>query len=409
MRILHTADWHLGDRLGRVDRTDDLRRAVEQIAGYCDSEQIDVLIIAGDLFSELARPDGLRDAVRHLQETFARFLHTGGTIVAVTGNHDNENFCQTLWHAMSLASPAVASNGRPASRGRLHLATSPTLLRLPARDGEFEAQFVLMPFPTPGRFLADEPAQKYANLDEKNRHLSAAFARKLHALIDDRNFRGDAPCVLVAHITVTGGEAAPLFRLSPQEDIVLPVAQLPSVFAYAALGHIHRPKMIGDKPHVRYSGSIERLDLGEMNDVKGVVVFELGPDGLRGEPRVLPLQATPIYEVEIVDPKDQLPTLAERFPDAQRDLVNLHITYTAGRDNLEDVLRELDQIFPRWYSRDWHETGALGPALTTGTAVTKSFEDTVRDYLTGELQNDDEAERGAILELAEQLMSGMGA
>src|SRR5262245_48676891 len=189
MRILHTADWHLGDRLGRVDRTDDLRRAVEQIAGYCDSEKVDVLLVVGDVFSELARPDGLRDAVRHLQETFGKFMHEGGTIVAITGNHDNENFCQTLWHAMGLASPASGSNGKPASRGRLHLATTATLLSLPDRREGFEVQFVLMPFPTPARFLADQPAQKYGSLDEKNRHLSAAFARKLRELVGDPHFR----------------------------------------------------------------------------------------------------------------------------------------------------------------------------------------------------------------------------
>jgi exonuclease SbcD len=410
MRILHTADWHLGDRLGCVDRTDDLRRAVEQIAAYCESERVDILLVAGDLFSELARPDGLRDAVRHLQETFAKFLRDGGTIVAVTGNHDNENFCQTLWHAMGLASPASASNGKPASRGRLHLATGPTLLRLPDRRGGFEAQFALMPFPTPARFLADQPAQKYASLDEKNRHLSAAFARKLRGLLDDPHFVREAPSVLAAHITVGGGEPAPLFRLSPQEDIVLPLDQLPPVFAYAALGHIHRPKMIDNHKNIRYCGSIERLDLGEMNDAKGVVVFDLGPDGIRDEPAVLPLQATPIYEVEIVSPKDQLPTLAERFPDAQRDLVNLHITYTAGEDNLEEILRELDQVFPRWYSREWRESGALGAALTVGEAGSgKSFEDTVREYLKDELTNHDEAERVAILQRAEQLLSEMGA
>ena len=43
MRILHTADWHLADRLGRIDRTDDLRKAVERVADYCRSEKVDVL------------------------------------------------------------------------------------------------------------------------------------------------------------------------------------------------------------------------------------------------------------------------------------------------------------------------------------------------------------------------------
>src|SRR5690242_8219164 len=105
MRILHTADWHLGDRLGRIDRTADLRRAVERVAAYCEQEHADVLLMAGDLFSELSRTDGLRDTLSHLRQVFTPFLVGGGTILAVTGNHDNEVFCQTLRSAMELAAP----------------------------------------------------------------------------------------------------------------------------------------------------------------------------------------------------------------------------------------------------------------------------------------------------------------
>src|SRR5579884_4040808 len=119
MRILHTADWHLGDRLRRVERT----------AAYCAEEKADVLLVAGDLFSELAGPDGLREAVRHLQSVFEGFLHDGGSILALTGNHDKETFCQTLRHAMSLAAPLAGKSGDRAQPGRLYLATGPTLLR----------------------------------------------------------------------------------------------------------------------------------------------------------------------------------------------------------------------------------------------------------------------------------------
>src|SRR5438128_2474063 len=73
MRILHTADWHLGDRLGRIDRTADLRASVERVAAYCEQERADVLLMAGDLFSELSRPDGLRDTIAHLDEVFRPF------------------------------------------------------------------------------------------------------------------------------------------------------------------------------------------------------------------------------------------------------------------------------------------------------------------------------------------------
>src|SRR5579871_4973801 len=143
MRILHTADWHLADRLGRQDRTEDLRKAVERVAGYCESEKVDVLLVAGDLFSELASPDALRDSIRHLRDTFQPFLNGGGTILALTGNHDKENFCQTLRHAMSLAAPGF-KQGALAAPGRVYLATIPTLLQLIDRDSEQRVQFILM-------------------------------------------------------------------------------------------------------------------------------------------------------------------------------------------------------------------------------------------------------------------------
>jgi exonuclease SbcD len=409
MRILHTADWHLADRLGRQDRTHDLRRAVEQIARYCAEEKVDVLLVAGDLFSELAGPDALREAIRHLNETFAGFLCGGGTILALTGNHDKESFCQTLRHAMSLAAPAVDQPGDRTQPGRLYLATGPTLLRLGDRTHGNDVQFVLMPYPTPTRYLHDETAQRYQGLDEKNRHLLAAYTKRLQALQQDPRFDLRLPTVLGAHIHVRGAELPTLFRLTEAEDVVFADTDLPTGFAYIALGHIHRAQCIAGQRHVRYCGSIERLDLGERDDAKGVVVLEIGPDGLRGDPRTLPLDATPIYEVQIYQPMLELPHLREQYPDAANHLVRIRCTYTAGVDNREETLRQLDEIFPRWYDRDITEAGALGPALTIGEARSKSFEDTVRDYLRQELTNHPDAMQRAVLARAEALLREMSS
>jgi exonuclease SbcD len=404
MRILHTADWHLGDRLGRIDRTQDLRRAVERVAGYCAEHAVNVLLIAGDLFSELARPDSLRESIEHLQQTFEPFLLGGGTILAVTGNHDNETFCRTLQLVMTLAAPAAdrVEVVRPA--GRLYLATSPTLLRLADHAGS-PVQFFLMPYPTPARYLRDHVAQRYVGLEERNRQLQEAFTHKLQALQQDPAFDARLPTVLAAHIHVQGATLPSLFRISEEESIVFTAADLPERFAYVALGHIHQHQCVRGLPHVRYSSSIERLDLGERNDQKGVVLVNLDANGMRGEPAFLPLEATPIYSIDIRNPRVELPQLRERYPNAERDLVSLQLTYTAGVDNLEAVLRELEDIFPRWYSRTWSEAGALGPSLTVGAAgAARSFEDTVRDYLKLELMNHPPEDCDAVLCLAEQLL-----
>jgi exonuclease SbcD len=408
MRILHTADWHLGDRLGRIDRTADLRGAVERVVAICDEQRIDVLLIAGDLFSELSRPDGLRDSINHLQQTFAPFLLRGGTIVALTGNHDNEIFCQTLRHAMTLAAPAAALGGGPVPPGRLYLASEPTLLRLADRSGGL-VQFILMPYPTP-RYL-DEPGQQYGNLEEKNRALQGAYTSRLQRLLGtERGYDPAVPAVLAAHIHVQGGTLPSLFRMSERDSIVFARDDVPANLAYVALGHIHRPQCpLGDDlPHVRYSGSIERLDLGERQDDKGVVVVDIGREGLRGPPRVLGLDATPMYDLDIVNPTEELHRLRERFPDAGRALVRYRLVWTAGVDDRESVLRELEKIFPRWYEREVREANALDQQPLSGRevpAVHRSFGETVRDYLATELMNHPETERYAVLQLAEQLLA----
>src|SRR5262245_44867263 len=122
MRILHTADWHLGDRLGSrgIDRTHDLRRAVERVARYCEDEAIDVLLVVGDLFSDkLGLQKDLSETVRHLGGTFRPFLLRGGTILALTGNHDKEVPAQTLRSTLTLAAPQPLELGTRITPGRL--------------------------------------------------------------------------------------------------------------------------------------------------------------------------------------------------------------------------------------------------------------------------------------------------
>jgi DNA repair protein SbcD/Mre11 len=408
MRILHTADWHLGDRLGRIDRTQDLRRAVERIGRYCREEQVDVLLVAGDLFSELARPDGLRESIEHWQTVFHDFLAGGGTILTLTGNHDNENFCRTLTHVMNLAAPTVGEPGEHVPPGRLYLATEPTLLRLADRRDGFDVQFLLLPYPTPARYLRDEAVQKYSSPEEKNQRLMTAFVEALRRIQSHPKFDRSCPTVLGAHVNVSGATIGPsLFRLAEQDDVVIPAGELPAEFAYVALGHVHKPQALGGREHVRYAGSIERMDLGETADQKSVVVFDIGPKGLTDSPRLLPLEATPIYEIDIRTPAADIPELRRRFPDAGQDLVNLHITYAAGADSLEEVLREVEAIFPRYYHRDWQEAGELGPALMPGEEPVrgKGFEETVRDYVRHELMNYSAEEQAEVSNRLETLFA----
>ena len=255
-----------------------------------------------------------------------------------------------------------------------------------------------MPYPTPTQFLTTE-ALNYSNLAEKNQNLRTAFTDQLAAQLADPRFDRHLPAVLVAHIGVTGADLAHRFRLSEIEDLVVDAPDLAAKFTYVALGHIHKPQVIGGHEHVRYCGSIERLDLGERRDEKGVVIVDLPPRSIR----TLPLDATPMERVEILDAAD-IEALTARYPERTRALVDLQFSYKPGQDDLLDLQERLAAIFPRWYARDWTVHGELAPALSIGAAATKSFEDSVRDYLGLELLNESDDERDAIVALAESMM-----
>jgi exonuclease SbcD len=399
MKLLHTADWHLNDRLGRIDRTSDLRAAVERIAAQVEEHRVDTLIVAGDLFSELARPDALRDTILHWRDVFAPFLARGGTILTCTGNHDSETFCQTLRHAMTLAAPTVGGQGEPVPTGRFYLAADPTLLRLSG------TQFILMPYPTPMHYLGGEAGQKYDSPEAKNSLLVKAFEDTIQGLRKHPRFDPSLPAVLVGHCNVHGAVMGDkLFRMNLEDDVVVKGEAFADQFAYVALGHIHKPQFLGHE-HIRYSGSIEKMDLGESNDSKGSVVFELDTSGKARGIAVLPLPSTPVYELNIHDPPTDIPRIKQEYAGAERDLVKLNVRYTAGRDHLEEILRDLERIFPRWYARDWVETSRIADSLVpAGADRSKSFEDTVRDYLKGETLNNTDEERREMLQLVEELL-----
>src|SRR5436309_2926248 len=126
MRIIHTADWHLCDRLGRIDRTQDLEARVGRVAALCEEHAADVLLVAGDLFSEQASVDDMTRALTHLRDVFKPFFARGGTVLAITGNHDRDARINLVRAGMMLAAPPTAAGGR-LTPGRFYLANGTIL------------------------------------------------------------------------------------------------------------------------------------------------------------------------------------------------------------------------------------------------------------------------------------------
>jgi len=401
MRIVHTADWHLADTLGRLDRTRDLQQRVEQIAEICRIEQADVLLIAGDLFNDRASRSQLRAAVAHLVATFGEFMRDGGTILAITGNHDRDEFCGVLRDAFRLASPTLTRTGELAASGRLHLHTGPTHFRLQDRQGQ-EVQFVSMPFPTGPRYLRGDK-QNYASQDERRRVLSEAVQSQLAAI--QQRLDPQLPSVLSAHLTVDGALTSRLFRMTEREDLLFRQNLISGDFDYVALGHIHCAQTVGGHSHVRYAGSIDRLDQGERDDEKSVAVVDIDQRGLVGEPRLIPLPATPMYTIKIEDFAAEFPQFEECYPDAKNALVKYELMYEPGNDNLPEMQTKLTQFFPRWHDRKFTARHiSPNPAEDwQGGRHDASPSAVVRDYFEQQVSEDD-PHRDALIELVEELL-----
>ena len=92
MRILHTADWHVGRRLGRHDRTEEMREALDEVSRIADEEQVDLVLVAGDVFDRATPP------VESLSLGLSALLRLGAgrPVVVVAGNHDAPDLFDAL-------------------------------------------------------------------------------------------------------------------------------------------------------------------------------------------------------------------------------------------------------------------------------------------------------------------------
>ncbi len=407
MRILHTADWHMNLKLGRQSLAEDIRDSLRQIAGYLEAHQVDVMIVAGDILESISRIDAMKQAVRDIKDIFHSFLHRGGTIIAISGNHDNEVFFEMLRDALELVLPNQKGPMNTHLTGRLYVSPNPQLLRLADREGKV-VQFVMMPYPRARVYLSQENV-KYSTPEEKNRAIQDQFRATLKHI--EQKLDPHLPSVLVSHVLIRGIRPNTNHALSELEDVVFEPGDIPTYWAYAAYGHIHKPQPaisgIPDTAHIRYSGSIVRTSGNERDDQKSVVIADIDQSGST-QLQLLPLHIAPMYRIVIEDPDAELPTLAERYPDADKALVHYTLHWDPARHDRHTLCKDIEAVFPRWYDRVVQSVGRLQqdqPQLEI--KALHNVAGVVRSYL--DIQLKDDPNRDQLLSLVEGLLNEGGA
>ena len=315
MRLLHTADWHLG----RAFHGDDLLSAqaafVDFLVDAARAAAVDGVLIAGDLYDRALPPV---DAVRLASEALARLAEVA-PVVAISGNHDS--------------AARLGFGAELLARAGVHVRTDPLAAGSPIRLGDGWVYAI--------PYLEPDLVREAMGIEERTH--AAAMAAAVARVREDGAARGSAgaPVVVMAHAFVAGGLPS-----ESERDLAVGGAANVPAFAfegadYVALGHLHGPQVVGGGLG-RYAGSPLAFSFSEAGQAKSVAVVEVTAgalplvellptptprplanlrgtlDELLADPRLAAAEAAWVQATltDPVRPADAMERLRRRFPHA---------------------------------------------------------------------------------------------
>lgn len=282
MKILHTADWHLGKKLFDKSRAQEQKDVLEEIISIADTEQVDLIVVAGDLFDTFTPSAEAEDLLYSTLKT----LSDGGRrpVIAIAGNHDNPDRIEAQDHfarecgIVFTGYPTTIVNPFQLSCNARVIRTAPGFVELQLPEHAAPVRILLTPYANETRmrrFLGIEQAD-----DELRQHLHAHWQQLADQYMDEQGVN-----LLVAHLFFMkrGGEQPE----EPEEErSILQVGGasmiytdlIPAQVQYAALGHLHRYQSLGGGPcPVIYSSSPLAYSFAEADQQKYVIIIDAAP------------------------------------------------------------------------------------------------------------------------------------
>jgi len=255
MRLIHTADWHLGRTLHGASLIEDQAHLLAQIVELARHEKPDAVIIAGDVYDRAVPPT---DAVRLLNDVLEQLiLDLKLPVVMIAGNHDAAD-------RLAFASRVLGGQG-------LHILGQPVSSTAAVVLEDKAGPVHLYPLPYA------EPAIVRHCVDRQDLQGHQAAMQCLLEGIWSRHPKGQR-AVAVAHCFVSGSQETESERpLSIGGAGVIDAAVFKG-FGHVALGHLHRPQSC-EGGRVQYSGSLMRYSFSETDHEKAVLVTEIDAAG----------------------------------------------------------------------------------------------------------------------------------
>lgn len=281
MRILHTADWHLGRKLKGRDRTPEIAAQLQKMLDYARTEGIDAVLVAGDIFDSY---NPSTDAEKAANNFFLGLHEARIPAVAIAGNHDSVAGLDEWGRLLCLAGVRVLASPRRADDGGV--------LTLDTNGGELCV--AALPFISERRLLKSDDLWQQTGGEQLESYRDK-IGRFMQLLA--REFRDDRTNVMMAHVSIGGARLSSEREYETVGNYYLAGSDLPDT-QYLALGHIHQRQEIKNTvAPAHYSGSLVQVDFGEAGEEKGFNVITVEPGGLAQVERVTLPCPKPLEEV----------------------------------------------------------------------------------------------------------------
>lgn len=318
MKIIHLSDLHIGLKWFNRSMINDQIYILNQITEIIVSNKPDAVVVAGDVYDKPVPP---ADAVRVFDEFIsglsAKVPDT--EIMVISGNHDSSQRMNIFRNILS--GQRIHMIGNPPVRPADHIE------KVTLQDSYGNVNFYLLPFIKPSmvRLIVGD---------------GISYNKAVHRIIERENINTNERNVIVSHqfYLPCGQSPKDVERMDSEiitvGNIDVVYADILEKFDYSALGHIHKPSLVGSD-NVRYCGTPLSCSVSEAGQQKGVIMVELGEKG-SVKTTVIPLR--PIHEVRIIKG-----ALTEVLSQSCDDYVSIIVTDSQEKT---DIAAMISEAFP---------------------------------------------------------------
>lgn len=367
MKFLHLSDLHLGKNLNGFSLYQDQAYILNQVVQIAQNEQIEAVIIAGDIFDKSV-PNS--QAIQLFDEFLTSWAELNLPVFIISGNHDNAQrvaFGANLFKQNNIfISPVYNGNISP----------------ITLEDNFGKINFYLLPFlkPTTVRnFFPDEEITSY------NQAIEVAL-KNISLNTNERN-------ILIAHQFVTGA------YICDSEDIVVGGidnidANLFQDFDYVALGHLHTPQTVL-RESIRYCGTLLKYSFSEINQEKSLTIVDFFT---KNDINIKTISLSPLHDMRKLKGSYADLTLKSNYEHTNTtDYLTIILT---DEEDIPDAINRLRSIYPNIMQLSYENTRTNTAKQLANIDIhnLKSPLTLFKEFYTQQNNQDLNTEQNAILE-----------